>query len=212
VEFIFYLKGLIIGFAMAVPIGPLGVMCVRKTLAEGRSRGLIIGFGAATADALYGSIAAFGLTFVSDAIASERFWLRLVGGGLLVFLGIRTYRTERNDPKIPFDKKGLMGSYVSTFLLALTNPLTVFAFIAVFAAFGLDHRLITVSASACALVLGVFTGSCLWFLTLSYVATFFREKLDSDGLRWVNRISGALIILSGLAAFMSLLWPLLSDC
>ena len=82
VEPIFFLKGLIIGFAKAVPIGPLGIMCVRKTLAEGRSRGLIIGLGAATADSLYGAIAAFGLTFVSDAIASQQFWLRLVGGGV----------------------------------------------------------------------------------------------------------------------------------
>jgi threonine/homoserine/homoserine lactone efflux protein len=208
VELVFFLKGLIIGFAMAVPIGPLGIMCVRKTLAEGRSRGLIIGLGAATADSLYGGIAAFGLTFVSDAIASEQFWLRLVGGGLLLFLGIRTFRVKRHDPIIPFDNKGLFGSYLSAFLLALTNPVTIFAFVAVFAAFGLGHKLLTFSASACDLVLGVFAGSCLWFLTLSYVATFFRKKLDAGGLRWVNKISGVLLILSGVAAFISSLWRL----
>jgi threonine/homoserine/homoserine lactone efflux protein len=200
---IFFLKGLIIGFAMAVPIGPIGVMCIRKTLAEGHSRGLIIGLGGATADSLFGSIAAFGLTFVSDLIASQQFWLRLVGGGLLLFLGIRTLRLKRKDPIIPFDNKGLLGSYVSAFLLALTNPLTIFAFVAVFAAFGLGHRLIIISA--CILVLGVFVGSCLWFLSLGFVATFFRKKLDRGGLRWVNRISGVLIILSGVAAFVSLI-------
>src|SRR5512141_2591481 len=97
-EFIFLLKGLIIGFAMAVPIGPLGVMCIRKTLAEGHSRGLVVGLGGATADSLYASIAAFGLTFVSDAIASQHIWLRLAGGGLLLFLGIRTLRLKRKDP------------------------------------------------------------------------------------------------------------------
>lgn len=202
-EAIFFLKGVLIGFAMAVPIGPIGIMCIRKTLAEGHSRGLIIGLGAATADSLYGSIAAFGLTFVSDAIASQQFWVRLIGGGLLLFLGMRTFRAQRKDPIAPFDNKGLLGSYVSTFLLALTNPLTIFAFVAVFAAFGLGHRLIIVSA--CFLVLGVFTGSCLWFLTLGFVATFFRKKLDSGGLTWVNRISGALIILSGIAAFLSVI-------
>ena len=200
---IFFLKGLIIGFAMAVPIGPLGIMCIRKTLAEGHSRGLIIGLGAATADSLYGSIAAFGLTFVSDVIASQSFWLRLVGGGLLLFLGIRTFRARRKDPIVPFDNKGLLGSYVSALLLALTNPVTIFAFVAVFAAFGLGHTLIIISA--CILVLGVFTGSCLWFLTLGYVATFFRKKLDSGGLRWVNRIAGTLIMLCGVAAFVSLI-------
>ena len=202
-EPIFFLKGLIIGFAMAVPIGPIGIMCIRKTLAEGHSRGLIIGLGAATADSLYGSIAAFGLTFVSDVIASQHFWLSMVGGGLLLFLGIRTFRVKRKRSIIPFDNKGLLGSYVSTFLLALTNPVTIFAFVAVFAAFGLRHRLIIISA--CILVLGVFTGSCLWFLTLGYVATFFRKNLDSGGLRWVNRISGVFIILSGAAAFASLI-------
>jgi threonine/homoserine/homoserine lactone efflux protein len=202
-EPIFFLKGLIIGFAMAVPIGPIGIMCIRKTLAEGHSRGMIIGLGAATADSLYGSIAVFGLTFISDVIATQHFWVSLVGGGLLLFLGIRTFRAKRKDPIIPFDKKGLLGSYISAFLLALTNPVTIFAFIAVFAAFGLGHKLFVISASI--LVLGVFIGSCLWFLTLGFVATLFRRKLDSEGLRWVNRISGALIILSGVVALVSVI-------
>lgn len=202
-ELIFLLKGLIIGFAMAVPIGPIGIMCIRKTLAEGHSRGLIIGLGAATADALYGSIAAFGLTFVSDVIASQHFWLSLVGGGLLLFLGIRTFRAQPKDPKVPVDDKGLLRSYASSFLLALTNPVTIFAFVAVFAAFGLGHRLSIISA--CILVIGVFAGSSLWFLAIGYVATLFRKRLDAGGLRWVNRISGVLITASGIAAIISLI-------
>ena len=202
-ELLLFLKGLIIGFAMAVPIGPLGIMCIRKTLAEGHSRGLIIGFGAATADSLFGCIAAFGLTFVSDVIASQQLWLGLVGGGLLLFLGIRTFRARPKDPIIPFGGKGLLGSYISAFLLALTNPVTIVAFVAVFAAFGLGHGLNIISA--CLLVLGVFIGSFLWFLTLSFGATFFRKTLNAGGLRWVNRIAGVLIVLSGLAAFVSVL-------
>jgi threonine/homoserine/homoserine lactone efflux protein len=202
-EPIFFLKGLIIGFGMAVPIGPVGILCIRKTLVGGHLRGLIIGLGAATADSLFGSIAAFGLTFVSDVIASEHFWLRLVGGGILLFLGIRTFRAKRKDPVVPYENKGMLGSYLSAFLLVLTNPVTIFAFIAVFAAFGLGHKLFIVSA--CILVLGVFTGSSLWFLILSYVATIFKKKLDSEGLRWVNRIAGVLIILSGTAALVSLI-------
>jgi threonine/homoserine/homoserine lactone efflux protein len=202
-EPIFLLKGLIIGFAMAVPIGPVGIMCIRKTLAEGHSRGLIIGLGAATADALYGSLAAFGLTFVSDAITGQQFWVRLVGGALLLFLGIRTFRAKRKDPIMPFDNKGFWGPYVSAFLIAVTNPLTIFAFIAVFAAFGLGHKLNVFSAGI--LVFGVFAGSGLWFLILGFVATFFRKKLDSTGLRWVNKIAGVLIIISGVAAFVTLI-------
>jgi threonine/homoserine/homoserine lactone efflux protein len=202
-EPVFFLKGLIIGFAMAVPIGPIGVMCIRKTLAEGHSRGLIIGVGGATADSLLASIAAFGLTYISDVIASEHIWFRLVGGGLLLFLGIRAFRAKRKAPMIPRDNKGVLRSYGTAFLLALTNPVTIFAFVAVFAAFGLGHRLILLSASI--LVIGVFAGSCLWFLTLGFIATLFREKLNSDGMRWVNRIAGVLIILSGVGAFASLL-------
>ncbi len=200
---VFLLKGLIIGFAMAVPIGPIGVMCIRKTLAEGHSRGLIIGLGGATADSMYAIIAAFGLTFVSDVIASQQLWVRLVGGGILLFLGIRTFRARRKDQIIPFVNKGLLVSYVSAFILALTNPVTVFAFIAVFAAFGLGHQITIISA--CVLVVGVFAGSLLWFLTLGFVATFFRKKLNRGGLRWVNRVAGILLVLSGVAAFVSLL-------
>jgi threonine/homoserine/homoserine lactone efflux protein len=201
-EPVFFLKGLIIGFAMAVPIGPIGIMCIRKTLAEGHTRGLIIGLGAATADSMYGSIAAFGLTFISDMIAGQHFWVSLLGGGLLLFLGIRTFRAKRKDPKIPSDNQGFWGSYVSAFLLALTNPVTIFAFVAVFAAFGLGYKLSIISA--CILVIGVFIGSCLWFLSLGYIATLFRNKLNAGGLTWVNRISGALIILSGIVALVSL--------
>jgi len=202
-EPLFLLKGLIIGFAMAVPIGPVGIMCIRKTLAEGHSRGLIIGLGAATADALYGSLAAFGLTIISDAITSQQFWVRLVGGGLLLFLGVRTFRAKRKAPIMPFDNKGFWGPYASAFLIAVTNPLTIFAFIAVFAAFGLGHKLNVFSAGL--LVFGVFAGSGLWFLTLGFVATAFRKKLDSDGLQWVNKIAGILILISGVAAFVSLI-------
>jgi threonine/homoserine/homoserine lactone efflux protein len=200
---IFILKGLIIGFAMAVPIGPVGVLCIRKTLAEGTSRGLIIGLGAATVDSFFGCIAAFGLTFVSDVIVSQHFWVRSIGGGLLLFLGIRTFSAKRKDPMLPFDDKGLLRTYLSAFLLAITNPVTIFAFVAVFAAFGLGQRLSIISASI--LVLGVFIGSFLWFLTLGFVAISLRKKLGASGLRWVNRIAGILLLLSGIAAFVSLI-------
>ncbi len=197
------LKGLIVGFAMAVPIGPIGILCIRKTLAEGHARGLVVGLGAATADALFSALAAFGLTFVSDAIASQQFWLRLVGGGALLVLGVQTYRAHRVDPKAGVVDQGLVSSYASSFLLALTNPLTIVAFIAVFAAVGLGDRLSMPSASV--LVVGVFSGSTLWFVALGYVATLFRKRLNTGGLRWVNRISGVLIMASGIGAVVSVL-------
>lgn len=202
-ELIYFFKGLIIGFLMAVPIGPVGILTIRKTLSEGHSRGMIIGLGAATADAFYGSMAAFGLTFISDAIHQQQFWFRLIGGGVLVFFGIRTFLRKKKQAAVATDTSGLVRSFFSACFLVLTNPVTIFAFIAVFAAFGLGNKLDLVSASI--LVSGVFAGSYLWFLTLSYIATIFRKKLDSDGMRWVNIIAGILIILSGIAALISLI-------
>jgi len=198
-----FLKGIIIGFAMAVPIGPIGIICIRKTLTEGRVRGLIIGLGAATADLLYGSVAAFGLTVISDTLLSHRIWIRLVGGALLLFLGIRTFLTRPKDPKFQIQDSGRLRSYFTTVFLTLTNPLTIFAFLAVFAALGLGNGLSFFAASV--LVAGVFAGSFLWFLSLSSGATLFRNKLDVIGLGWVNKIAGILIIISGIIAIGTLL-------
>ena len=202
-DFIFFLKGIAIGFAMALPVGPIGILCIRKTLTEGRLRGLIIGLGAATADLFYGSVAAFGLTFISDILISQRIWIRLVGGALLLFLGIKIFRALPTAPKFKNNNGGILRSYLTTVFLTLTNPLTIFAFLAVFAALGFGDELKNFSASV--LVAGVFFGSCLWFLVLSSGTLLFRNKLDLVGLRWVNRIAGILVIISGVIAFGSLL-------
>lgn len=202
-ELIFFLKGIAIGFAMAVPVGPIGIMCIRKTLTEGRLRGLIIGLGAATADFFYGAVAAFGLTMISDTLVDHRFWIRLVGGALLLFLGVRIFRAQPADPKIALKSNGILRSYLTTVFLTLTNPLTIFAFVAVFAALGLGDGLSYFSSSI--LVIGVFIGSGLWFLLLTSGTLLFRKKLDLVGLKWVNKIAGILVIISGLIAIGSLL-------
>src|SRR3990172_973205 len=189
-----FLKGIMIGFSMAVPVGPIGILCIRKTLTDGHLRGLMIGLGAATADLLYGCVAAFGLTVISDVIATERIWIRLVGGAFLLFLGVRTFRAPTADPKVPIDGTGMLRSYLATVFLTLTNPTTIFAFIAVFAALGLGQELSLFSAST--LVTGVFIGSGLWFLFLSSGVLFFRKRMGIVGLRWVNRIAGVLITLT----------------
>ncbi|MBK7497853.1 MAG: LysE family transporter [Ignavibacteriales bacterium] len=202
-EFIFFLKGIAIGFAMAVPVGPIGILCIRKTLTEGRLQGFVIGLGAATADLFYGSVAAFGLTFISDILISQKIWIRLVGGALLLFLGIKIFRALPTDPKIQIKNGGILKLYLTTVVLTLTNPLTIFAFIAVFAALGLDNELSFFSASI--LIAGLFIGSCLWFLILSSATILFRNKLDLVGLRWVNRIAGILVLISGIIAIGSLI-------
>lgn len=202
-ELTFFLKGIAIGFVMAIPIGPIGIMCIRKTLTEGRISGLIIGLGAATADLFYGCVAVFGLTIISDTLNSQRIWIRIVGSALLLFLGIKTFRAKPKDPKLKISGSGRLRSYFTVVVLTLTNPLTIFAFIAVFAAFGLGDGLSFFSAVV--LVAGVFIGSCLWFFLLTSGTILFRKKLDLVGLKWVNKIAGILIIISGFIVMGSLL-------
>lgn len=197
----FFLRGLILGFSIAAPVGPIGVLCIRRTLADGRRAGFVSGLGAATADAIYGSIAAFGLTAISTRLVGGQSWLRLVGGLFLCYLGIRTWRAIPVTGSSPVGSRGLVESYVSTFLLTLTNPMTILSFAAIFAGLG-----ITASAgyaSAAALVIGVFTGSTLWWLILSIVAGAFSRGLSSVGLRWVNRLSGAIITGFGALALLA---------
>lgn len=201
-EITIFLKGIFIGFVLAIPLGPIGVMCIRKTLIEGRLRGLVIGLGAATADLIYGAVAAFGLTIISDTIDDQKIWIRLFGGVLLLFLGIKAFRARSSKTNLP-GPTGILKSYFATVLLTLTNPITIFAFIAVFAALGLGNNIGYFSASA--LVAGIFIGSILWFFTLNSGVFLFRKKLDLTGLLWVNRIAGSFIIISGVVAMVSVI-------
>ena len=196
-----FLRGMMIGISIAAPVGPIGVLCIRRTLAEGRQAGFVSGLGAASADAIYGSIAAFGLTSISMLLVDQQDWLRLIGGGFLVYLGARTYfsRSAGELAAGSNDKKGLAGFFASTFLLTLTNPMTILSFAAIFAGLGLgitDGDL----ADSMAIVGGVFCGSALWWLMLSSGTGLFRRFLNGSGRVWINRISGVIILTFGLAA------------
>jgi len=194
---------MVIGFSIAAPVGPIGVLCIRRTLASGRAVGFASGLGAATADAVYGCVAGFGLTFVSGALIGGQSWLRLVGGLFLCYLGVRSFLTRPAEGLAPAEGAGLAGAYVSTFVLTLTNPMTILSFAAVFAGLGIaDTR--GGYGSAALLVVGVFTGSALWWLGLSGVVSLFRARLSVHVLWWVNRISGVVIFGFGLAAILSL--------
>ena len=197
------IKGLIIGFSIAAPVGPIGVLCIRRTLAQGRASGLLSGLGAATADAIYGCIAGFGLTFISNILIDQQTWIRLTGGLFLCYLGIKTFSTPSSDQAAPTQGNGLIGAYGSTFFLTLTNPMTILSFVAIFAGLnvadtGKQYHL------ALLLVLGVFIGSCLWWFLLSALASVFRARLDARVLRWVNRFSGIVITTFGLIALSGL--------
>ena len=200
----FLLRGLIIGLSIAAPVGPIGVLCIRRTLTKGCASGLVSGLGAATADAIYGCIAGFGLTFLSSILISQQVWLRLVGGAFLCYLGLKTFLVRPAEHAASAAENGLVGAYVSTFFLTLTNPMTVLSFAAIFAGLGVASENGNF-VSAGILVLGVFIGSALWWLVLSGGVSVFRPKLNPHGLRWVNRISGILITGFGLFALLSLI-------
>jgi threonine/homoserine/homoserine lactone efflux protein len=198
----FLLRGLAIGFSIAAPVGPIGVLCIRRTLAEGRASGLVSGLGAASADAIYGCIAGFGLTFISNFLVTQQVWLRLIGGVFLCYLGSKTFLAKPAEQTVSAKGNGLASAYASTFFLTLTNPMTIISFAAIFAGLGLASTSGNY-VSAVVLVCGVFIGSALWWLILSGGVGVFREKFNPHGLQWVNRISGAIIAGFGLFALLS---------
>ena len=185
----FFLKGLILGFSIAAPVGPIGVLCIRKTLQFGRFSGFVSGLGAALADAIYAIIAAFGLTFIADFLLAGQFWFRLLGGGFLLYLGWKTFVAKPNAELKNVSHTTLFNDFASTFFLTLTNPMTILSFLAVFAGLGLSSiKGDYVQASV--LVLGVFLGSAIWWLTLSEGVTLFeKSKSKCDDLDQPNRRS-----------------------
>jgi threonine/homoserine/homoserine lactone efflux protein len=198
-----FFEGIAIGFVIAAPVGPIGVLCIRRTLAEGRASGFVSGLGAATADAVYCSVAALGLTFVVNLLVGGGLWLRLVGGAFLVLLGVKTFLARVPEGAAPPGRSELPGAYASTFFLTLTNPTTILSFAAIFAGLGAGDANGS-ALPATLLVLGVFLGSALWWLILSGTAGLFRVKLSARRLRWVNRVSGTVIATFGVLALSGL--------
>jgi len=197
-----FAQGAIIGFAIAAPVGPIGVLCMRRTLAKGRSSGLASGFGAATADATYGGIAGFGVTFISTVLVSQQVLIRLLGGVFLLLLGLRTVFSV---PK-GLDRRsggGLAGDYLSTLALTLSNPVTIVAFAAIFAGLGITAQGGDYTPAAF-LVSGVFAGSAVWWVMLSSIVSVFRGAFDHGRMLWVNRISGIVIAGFGAAALLTI--------
>ncbi len=197
------LKGLALGLAVAAPVGPIGLLCIRRTLASGQLAGLCSGLGAATADACYGAVAAFGLTAISGFLLNSRLAFGLVGGVVLFWLGVRTFRTTPVAPAAapPLTSAGgLLGQYGSTLGLTLTNPSTILSFMAMFAGAGLHTAAVS---DAALLVAGVFLGSALWWLALSIVVGVVRANVGPAVLVWINRASGTALALFGVFALVS---------
>lgn len=196
-------KGLLLGFSIAAPVGPIGVLCIRRTLAFGAKCGFVSGLGAATADAIYGVTAALGVVAAASFFFEYQAGLQLIGGIYLLYLGWKTFCSPpvASDQVAALEqKKELWSSYASTFALTIINPMTIMSFAAVFA--GLGMREGAAFSEAVPLVLGVFSGSLLWWAVLSAAVSFLRDKVDVKGMRQVNRLSGSIIILFGLYAVL----------
>jgi threonine/homoserine/homoserine lactone efflux protein len=189
-----FVKGVGIGLAIAAPVGPVGVLCISRTLHHGIWIGLASGLGAAVADAVYGGIAGFGVSWVAEFLIANQDTLRFLGGGFLLVLGLRILvrgpAHEAGQPAWAAPRPAL--AFASCFLLTLTNPMTILAFVAVFAGFGLVEATTRIGSGA-VLVLGVFLGSAFWWLALSGLVALLRGRVTPRILVWVNRVSGAIL-------------------
>lgn len=200
------LKGILIGFAVAAPVGPIGLLCIRRTLWGGRLAGFTAGLGAALADTVFGFIAAFGLTLVWDFLMANAKWFALVGGIFLIYVGIAEWRTKPTNPKLtePPSAAGLFGGFVSTFFLTLANPLTILSFAAIFAGLGIEGHRVSADginpdyAAVAELIGGVFIGAAGWWLLLAGGVDVIRHRLNGTTLKLLSRISGSALLAFGL--------------
>lgn len=190
-EFELLIRGLLAGLAIAVPVGPVNVLCISRTLSKGWRSGLASGLGAATADTLYGSIAGFSITFIIRFLIREEFWIRLFGGILLILIGVVYY--FKRPQALKGEKRGetKQTDYTSALFLTLTNPTTVLSFLAVLAAIGMSqHKTWWLTLF---LVLGIFLGSMLWWMVLIGIVNRFRDRFNDGTMLWMNRIAGLAI-------------------
>ena len=199
----FYLRGLLLGFTIAATVGPMCILCIQRTFNKGYLYGLVSGMGIATSDAIYGSIAAFGLTVITSFLVSEQNWVRLIGGLFLIYLGIRTMLTRPAEKAAEARANNYAGAYASTLLLTLTNPLTILSFAVIFAGLGIGATGGNYLAAAL-VVGGVFSGSAAWWCILTGGISLLRKRFTTTWLCWLHCVSGAAIAIFGIIALVSL--------
>lgn len=192
--------GMLIGFLIAVPVGPIDILCIRRTLLWGARSGFITGMGAAFADVIYGGSAAFGMIALTTFLLSYKLPFQFLGGIFLCALGIRNLRSaKKNGVSKELIKDRLVLAFLGSFFLALTSPMTILSFVGAFAALGVSFEGSGFS-DASMLTLGVFLGSSAWWLILSYGVALFKNKLNLQNLYWINRLSGIILLTCGLIA------------
>jgi threonine/homoserine/homoserine lactone efflux protein len=201
--------GAVIGVASAVPVGPVGLICIQRTILKNRLAGLISGFGAALADGVFAVIGAFGITFIIDFISKEHMFFRIVGSLILIGLGIASYKSKPKPHEAKEDTAITKIEYfLSGFILTITNPLTAILFLLSFANFGTKVH-IDGYGVASALVIGVVIGSCLWWFFLTYIADVFGHKIHGQALNTMSRWFGIIILVFGIIILLNALAKLI---
>ena len=201
-------RGIAIGFAIAAPIGPVGVFCINKAMADGRAAAIVAGLGAALADTIFGAVVGLGLGTVSLFLSQHQLVLKLAGGLFMAALGLKTWLAAFAPAVCMPSVRGpaMWRDFAATFLITITNPATILGVMGVFAALGTSAKPAGV-AESWLLVLGVFAGSTLWWLVLSTLASAARSRFTPERMRLFNHLSGALLMVFGAAALGSLLLP-----
>jgi threonine/homoserine/homoserine lactone efflux protein len=197
-EIPFFIKGFLVGFFVACPLGPIGIICLQRTFSRGYPAGLFFGLGISTADAIYAFIAALGVTAISSFVMSQQLWLRLIGGIVVFGLGIRIAGQAGKQIISPTPQNGMFwGAYFSALILALMNPAVIISFTAIFAGLGImivDSNYFPLFL----LIAGVFSGSALWYVLLNSIASLLKRKFTDTFILKINRLSGSLIAGFGL--------------
>jgi threonine/homoserine/homoserine lactone efflux protein len=204
-----FVRGLAAGFALAAPVGPVAILCIRRALARGRREGFAAGLGAAVADMMFGAIAGLGLTVISTFIIDHEVAIGLIGGIIVLAVGLLTYHAPVLIADGNISVQSLRRDFATAFGMAITNPATMFAALGVFAAFGPTHAQ-TGSSDAFALIAGVFGGSAAWWLILAGAAGSWRGGMMERGIKRLNRFSGAIMALSGAAVLAAVVYRALN--
>lgn len=199
------LRGLILGFTIASAVGPITLLVIRRTIDHGGIYGFASGLGVATADATYGGIAAFGLTALTGVLVANHALLGLVGGGVIVVMGIRTARAHPTIAARDTERPGLLGAFASIYALTMANPLTIVLYVGVFAGIGFVAGANFWDAAV--LTLAVWLGSTLWWVILCSIVARLRGRVSATALLWVNRVSGAALVVFGAIAVIAALRP-----
>ncbi len=202
-DLLLFIKGFGFGVMVSAPLGPMGVLCIQRTINKGLMSGFVSGIGATVADLVYASIAGFGITFIVNFLDAQQLIIRILGGLVLIGFGVAVFRsnTVKQIRRQRNQKKSYISDFASSFLITITNPVTVIVFGLAFASVGLNKS--PSFQSIAVMLLAVASGAIFWWLGLSSFVNIFRSKIRLRNLWWINKISGILVVIFGIAIFVS---------